>query len=309
LTRDDTCREHNFLNPSRDMIDQFPHAPAAISNTRKVAESCLSNWDLNRIVFPCFENMGDREAFDRLYQATLKGCRQRYGTITRAVKERVDHEMRIIREKNFAHYFLVVADITKRARRSCGRGSAAASIVAYALGITHVDPIKHNLFFERFLNPGRMDPPDIDVDFAWDERDQVIDYVFARYGNRRAAMVANHNTFAARAAIREVAKVFGLTDREIGRVTDKIGFKWRLREIWKELSRHPKLRGIEFEKPWVKSCVPLPGLRPISIISPPTAAVWWWCPMKSVDTVRWRSPPAVSRCSSGKRTPWKMQVW
>jgi len=250
LTRDDTCREHNFMNASRDMIDQFPHAPVAIENTLKIAESCLSNWDLDRIVFPCFENIDNNEAFDRLYRATLAGCRRRYGEITPAVKERIEHEMGIIREKNFAHYFLVVADITKRAHRSCGRGSAAASIVSYALGITHVDPIKHNLFFERFLNLGRMDPPDIDVDFAWDERDRVIDYVFAKYGNRRAAMVANHNTFAARAAIREVAKVFGLTESEIGRVTDKIGFKWRLREIRGELSRHPKLRGIEFEKPW-----------------------------------------------------------
>ena len=158
--------------------------------------------------------MTDQEAYQRLYQATMEGCRRRYGTITRAVRERVEHEMKIIREKNFAHYFLVVADMTKRALRSCGRGSAAASIVSYALGITHVDPIKHNLFFERFLNPGRMDPPDIDVDFAWDERDQIMDYVFAKYGNRRAAMVANHNTFGARSAIREVAKVFGLTGRD-----------------------------------------------------------------------------------------------
>lgn len=250
LTSEDTCREQNFLNAANAMIDQFPHAPAALANTLKIAESCLSDWDLGQIIFPCFEDMDNREAFERLYQATLEGCRKRYGKITKAVKERVDHEMRIIRKKNFAHYFLVVADITKRARRSCGRGSAAASIVSYALEITHVDPIKHNLFFERFLNPGRMDPPDIDVDFAWDERDQVIDYVFARYGNRRAAMVANHNTFAARSAVREVAKVFGLTDNEIGRVTDKIGFGWRLKEIWRELSRHPKLRGIKFEKPW-----------------------------------------------------------
>ncbi len=250
LTPEDTCREHNFLNASRAMIDQFPHAPAAISNTLKVADACLSDWDLDRIIFPHFENMDDGEAFDRLYQATLEGCRKRYGKVTRVVKERIEHEMRIIREKNFAHYFLVVADITKRARRSCGRGSAAASIVSYALEITHVDPIKHNLFFERFLNPGRLDPPDIDVDFAWDERDEVIDYVFAKYGNRRAAMVANHNTFAARAAVREVAKVFGLTDKEIGRVTKRIGFNWRLREIWRELSRHPTLRGIEFGKPW-----------------------------------------------------------
>jgi error-prone DNA polymerase len=77
------------------------------------------------------------------------------------------------------------------------------------LGITHVDPIKHHLFFERFLNMGRVDPPDIDVDFAWDEREQVIDYIFATYGNRRAAMVANHNTYGTKSAIREVAKVFG----------------------------------------------------------------------------------------------------
>ena len=185
-----------------------------------------------------------------LYQATLAGCRKRYGRITPEVTDRIDHEMRIIREKNFAHYFLVVADITKRAQRSCGRGSAAASIVAYGLGITHVDPIRHNLFFERFLNPGRMDPPDIDVDFAWDERDRMIDYAFAKYGPRRAALVANHNTFGARSAIREVARVFGLTDREIGRVTAKIGFGWRLKNTRKDLSRNPRMRGIEFKAPW-----------------------------------------------------------
>ncbi|MEE9613265.1 MAG: DNA polymerase III subunit alpha, partial [Desulfatiglandales bacterium] len=252
LTDDAICREHNFLKSPWAMIDQFPQAPAAVSNTLKIADACVSNWDFGRIIFPRFDNMDDREAFNRLYQDVLEGCRWRYGEITPAVKQRVEHEMRIIRGKNFAHYFLVVADITRRARRSCGRGSAAASIVSYALAITHVDPIKHNLFFERFLNLGRMDPPDIDVDFAWDERDQVIDYVFARFGNSRAAMVANHNTFAARAAIREVAKVFGLTEREIGRVTDRVGFGWHLGKFRNELTRHPKMRGIEFKKPWDK---------------------------------------------------------
>jgi error-prone DNA polymerase len=232
------------------MIDQFPHAPRAVFNALEVAEACLSNWDFSQIIFPHFEQMTDREAYNRLYRATMEGCRRRYGTITRAVRERVEHEMKIIREKNFAHYFLVVADITKNAFRSCGRGSAAASIVSYALGITHVDPIKHNLFFERFLNLGRKDPPDIDVDFAWDERDQIIDYVFAKYGNRRAAMVANHNTFGARSAIREVAKVFGLTEAEINHVTHRIGFGWHLRKIWKELENHPKMRGVELKKPW-----------------------------------------------------------
>lgn len=250
LRREDTCREHNFLNSPRSMMDQFPHAPHAILNTLEVAERCQRNWDFPGIVFPGFEQMTDREAFGRLYRATVEGCRQRYGKITREVRDRIEHEMKIIREKNFAHYFLVVADITSKAPRSCGRGSAAASIVSYALGITHVDPIKHNLFFERFLNPGRVDPPDIDVDFAWDERDQVIDYLFARHGNRRAAMVANHNTFGARSAIREVAKVFGLTEAEISRVTGRIGFGWRLKKVWKELATHPKMRGIRFNRLW-----------------------------------------------------------
>ena len=250
ITAGDTCREHCTLNSVRAMADRFPHAPEAVANTVAVAEACRVTWDFGGLVFPCFEQMDDEEVFHRLYAAVLEGCRRRYGTITRAVRDRVDHEMEIIREKHFAHYFLVVADITQRGPRSCGRGSAAASIVSYALGITHVDPIEHNLFFERFLNPGRMDPPDIDVDFAWDERDQVIDYVFSRYGTRRAAMVANHNTFGARAAFRETAKVFGLTDREIGRVTGRIGSSWRVKEVREELSGHPRLRGVEFGAPW-----------------------------------------------------------
>jgi len=250
LRSEDTCRDHCFLNAPRDMVDLYPHAPAAVSNTLKVAESVLITWDFDRIIFPAFEKLGQEEACNRLYRATMEGCRRRYRRITRQVRERVAHEMEIIRQKGFAPYFLVVADITKRCGRSCGRGSAAASIVSYALGITHVDPIRHNLFFERFLNPGRMDPPDIDVDFPWDERDRVIDYAFARYGSRRTAMVANHNTMGPRSAIREVAKVFGLTDREIGRVTGRIGFGWRLGEAWQELARNPRMRGIRFNKPW-----------------------------------------------------------
>ena len=250
LKREDTCREHSYFNPAEDMISLFPHAPDAIENSMKIADDCMKDWDIFALTFPDFERMTDRDAFERLCHATMEGCRKRYGRITKAVKDRIDHEMEIIREKNFSHYFLVVADMTRKAQRSCGRGSAAASIVSYALGITHVDPIKHNLFFERFLNPGRMNPPDIDVDFAWDEREHVIDYLFARHGNSRAAMVANHNTFGARSAVREVAKVYGLTEKEISSVTQRIGFGWRLQKEWKNLKSHPKMRGVEFKKPW-----------------------------------------------------------
>ena len=101
---------------------------------------------------------------------------------TSRVEARLDKELRIIRDKGFAHYFLVVEEIASQSPRTCGRGSAAASLVAYCLGITHVDPIAHNLFFERFLHEGRVDPPDIDIDFPWDERDAILDFAFARYG-------------------------------------------------------------------------------------------------------------------------------
>jgi error-prone DNA polymerase len=108
--------------------------------------------------------------------------------ITPAIRKRLDHELAIVRGKGFAQYFLVVRDIVRRAPRTCGRGSAAASLISYVLGITHVDPIRFDLFFERFLNPGRVDPPDIDVDFPWDERDDILEWVFRRYGRRRTAM-------------------------------------------------------------------------------------------------------------------------
>ncbi|OQY47131.1 MAG: hypothetical protein B6240_06325 [Desulfobacteraceae bacterium 4572_87] len=250
LAETDLCRDYSFLNAPCHMVDQYPHAPEAVKNTLKVAEQAKVDWDFDRLVFPRFEKVGEEEAFQQLYRDTLAGCRKRYGKMTRQVMARVDHEMRIIHEKNFAHYFLVVADIAGRAQRSCGRGSAAASIVSYALEITHVDPIAHKLFFERFLNPGRMDPPDIDMDFAWDERDAVLDDIFARYGHGHVAMVANHNGFGARSGIREVAKVFGLTDREIGRVTEKIGYGCRLEDMGETLGGHPKMRDVAFEKPW-----------------------------------------------------------
>ena len=139
-----------------------------------------------------------------------EGALWRYGTRSHVVTQRIEKELSVIREKGYADYFLVVDEIVRQAPRTCGRGSAAASIVSYCLGITHVDPIRHHLLFERFLNPGRHDPPDIDIDFPWDERPKILEWVFAQYGHRQAAMVANQNTLATRAALRELAKVYGI---------------------------------------------------------------------------------------------------
>ena len=139
------------------------------------------------------------------------------------VLERLKRELSVIDHQGFAEYFLVVADIARFARKKripmVGRGSAANSIVSYCLGITDVDPLRYNLFFERFMNPERSTPPDIDLDFSWRRRDEVLEYVYRKYGAERVAMICSYVTFSARLAVREIAKVLCLTTKEINRLT------------------------------------------------------------------------------------------
>jgi len=195
----------------------LPHVPEAVANTRRIAEQCHTDWDFKQTIFPSFRQLTSDSAFETLQRKTYDGALWRYGTLSACVRQRVEKELTVIREKGYAEYFLVVDEIVRQAPRTCGRGSAAASIVSYCLGITHVDPIRHNLLFERFLNPGRHDLPDIDIDFPWDERPAILDWVFKQYGHQYAAMVANQNTLATRAALREIAKVYGLPTAEIGK--------------------------------------------------------------------------------------------
>ena len=201
---------------------RYLHCPEALAGMQRVAERCAMRrppW--GEWVFPPFEDLTGPQAFARLEAAARRGAAVRCGSPpARPVLERLDHELGIIREKGLASYFLVVQDIVQRFPVTCGRGSAAASLVAYSLGITHVDPLAHDLFFERFLNRGRADPPDMDVDFPWDERDAVLSYVLERYGPERCAMVANHVGFRARAALREVARVYGIPEEEIREVSE-----------------------------------------------------------------------------------------
>ncbi|MDP2791718.1 MAG: DNA polymerase III subunit alpha [Rectinemataceae bacterium] len=190
-------------------------------------------------VFPRF---GMAEPAALLRSLVLEGAARRYGEVTAAVMERIDYELELIEFKGFCDYFLVVKDIVKRASRICGRGSAAASIVAYCLFITEVDPIRHNLYFERFLNPGRKDPPDIDVDFAWDERDALLAEVVEAYGPEHTARVANHNCFRSRSALRETARAFGMPDAEISSFekslrVDEAGTLASADQEWKKIAR------------------------------------------------------------------------
>ncbi|RQW04994.1 PHP domain-containing protein, partial [candidate division KSB1 bacterium] len=211
-----------WFTSGADMIARFSDCPEAIANALKIARECEFDLDFGGFVFPSFPDTDGEDIFAFLRKKVVAGIHKRYGEMTAVIQERLDHELDIIRDKGFAAYFLVLADVANKVKLTCGRGSAAASIVSYALGITHVDPIRHHLFFERFLNRGRQDPPDIDVDFAWDERDSVLKYLFDKYGPERTAMISNHSTFKARSAVREIAKVYGLADGEINAVTKKM---------------------------------------------------------------------------------------
>ncbi|MGB4068318.1 MAG: PHP domain-containing protein, partial [Nitrospira sp.] len=206
-----------WLMPEPMLTRHLPHVPEAIANTRQIAKQCHTDWDFKQTIFPSFRQLSSDDAFETLQRKTYDGAIWRYGSLSVLVRERIEKELVVIRDKGYADYFLAVDEIVRQAPHTCGRGSAAASIVSYCLGITHVDPIRHNLLFERFLNPGRHDPPDIDVDFPWDERPAILDWVFKQYGHQHAAMVANQNTLATRAALREIAKVYGLPAAEIGK--------------------------------------------------------------------------------------------
>ena len=252
LTTEDTACDSDLMHPPAKMADFFPHCPQALENTQTVAGFCRSDWDFSSTIFPAFRDFGNDAAFDELLRRARAGAVWRYGGIDATVQARLDKELCIIRDKGFSHYFLVVEEISKQSQRTCGRGSAAASLVAYCLGITHVDPIKHNLFFERFLNEGRTDPPDIDMDFPWDERDAILDFAFARYGAKRAAMVANHIGFKARSALREVAKVYGLPDFEIKEITERVSGYWKADQTTAAVAGHPLFRGETLSADWLE---------------------------------------------------------
>ncbi len=242
--------EDRWLKFPAEMARRYPHLPVALENTLRIAEACSDDPGIGTLIFPAFETPDGSDDFDYLREQCYRGAERRYGELSDSVVKRLEHELAIIKAKGFASYFLVVQDIVRQSARTCGRGSAAASLVSYCLGITHVEPITHNLFFERFLNEGRADPPDIDIDFPWDERDAVLDYVFRKYGAERTAMIANHVGFRARAAVREVAKVYGLPEAEIKAVTERMGYYWSIRHLPEFVTHDPVYRDMDLREPW-----------------------------------------------------------
>lgn len=238
-----------WLKPAEVMAGHFPDAPEALANTVKLAESCHTAWDHFPPVFPHYADQA-QDHLTLLWDECHRGIAWRYGESNAILERRLEEELTLIHAKGYVDYFLVVADIVRRRPIHCGRGSAAASLVSYLLGITHVDPIRHNLLFGRFLNPQRKDPPDIDVDFPWDERDALHEELRQYYGTERLATVANHVGFGARAAVREVARVYGMPAAEIKEVTRRMSCYTDPQDILGRVASHPKFRGCPLDPPW-----------------------------------------------------------
>jgi DNA polymerase III subunit alpha len=214
--------DHFYFKSPQEMASDFPGYEHAMRRTLEIAERCYVTIDLGRLLLPKFPTPDDRDAFEYLVELTEKGLQKRYERETPELQERLKFELKTIRELGFTDYFLIVWDFIAFAKRNGipvgpGRGSAAGSLVAYCLEITDIDPMKYDLLFERFLNPGRKSMPDMDIDFAVDGRDRVINYVAEKYGRDRVAQIITFSTMAARAAVRDAGRVleipYGVVDK------------------------------------------------------------------------------------------------
>ena len=200
-----------YLKSEDEMRSLFSDTPDALENTEKIAERCNVEFEFGKIKLPRFD-IGDRDHFEYLKEKSLIGLEKNYGDKPeKCVTERLDYELSVINKMGYVDYFLIVADFVNYAKShgipvGPGRGSGAASLVAYCIGITGIDPIKYNLFFERFLNPERVSMPDFDIDFCFVNRQKVIDYVIDKYGSDRVSQIVTFGTMAARAAVRDVGR-------------------------------------------------------------------------------------------------------
>jgi len=245
--------EFYFKNPE-SIEKEWKMLPEALTNSEIIANECNVDLKLNEYKFPVYSISEKTSAETLLWKESYKGLVKRYDVVTELAKKRIEMELSVISEMGFSNYFLIVWDIVNEAKRrgmmTIGRGSAANSLVAYCLEITKIDPLQHNLYFERFLNKARTSPPDFDIDFSWKERDEIIKYIFEKYGYENVAMISTTVTFKARSAFREVAKAFGLTNEEISRFSKKI--PWTNAENLPHLAElFPESKGLNLKiEPW-----------------------------------------------------------
>ena len=215
-----------YFKTQDEMFHLFKEFPQAIENTRKIADSIdltLPMGESHLPNFPIPDNASTEDPDEYLRSLTNSGAENHYGELSPRIQKRIDHELNVIKNMGFAGYFLITADFVKYAKESMipvgpGRGSAAGSIVSYALGITSIDPLKHDLLFERFLNPDRISMPDIDIDFCIERRGEVIDYIKDQYGESSVTQIITFGKMKAKQVVRDVGRVMGYSFSEVDKI-------------------------------------------------------------------------------------------
>ena len=238
-----------YLKSTDEMYDLFSMVPEACENTNKIAEQCNFEFTFGETKLPYFkapDGMENQAYFEKL---CWEGLERRYpGKVTDALKERLSYEINVVKTMGYTNYYLIVYDFINYAKSrdipvGPGRGSGAGSLAAYCVGITDIDPIRYNLIFERFLNPERVSMPDFDVDFCYERRQEVIDYVNEKYGRDHVAQIVTFGTMAARAAVRDVGRVMGMSYQDVDRVAKLIPMELKM-TLRKALEVSPDLKAL-----------------------------------------------------------------
>ncbi|MFH1858313.1 MAG: DNA polymerase III subunit alpha, partial [Candidatus Omnitrophota bacterium] len=218
--------EFYFKSP-QEMIQMFKDVPEAIRNTVAIAEKCNLEFDFTKMHLPSYQPPEGKSGEDFLRELCEEGLKRRYPSVAKKLIDRLEQELSVIKAAGFISYFLVTWDFVHYAKAKGipvgpGRGSVAGSLTSYALGITDIDPLRYDLLFERFLNPDRVSLPDIDIDFCYERRGEVIDYVTQKYGSQNVAQIITFGTMQARAVIRDVGRVMNMPYPEVDRIAKLI---------------------------------------------------------------------------------------
>lgn len=248
--------EEFYIKSPEEMTSLFEYVPQAIENTKKIAKRCNVDFDFGTRHLPAYAVPDGKDAFEYLRELCQSGLEKRYLPVSDELQKRLDYELGVIKSMGFVDYFLIVWDFIHFAKNNGvmvgpGRGSAAGSIVAYSLGITTVDPIKYGLIFERFLNPERVSMPDIDIDFAPNGRQKIIDYVVEKYGEGQVAQIITFGTMKAKLAIRDVGRALDIPYAEVDKVAKLVPFDLKM-TISKALDISTELHALYENDPQIK---------------------------------------------------------
>ena len=248
-----------YIKSPEEMESLFAYAPSAIQNTAEIAKRCSFDFDFKSKHLPSYAVPNGKSAWEYLNELCKSGLEKRYNPVTPELEQRLGYELSVIKNMGFVDYFLIVWDFINYAKNNGvgvgpGRGSAAGSMVSYTLGITDIDPIKYSLIFERFLNPERVSMPDIDIDFAPEGRQKVIDYVVEKYGKDNVAQIITFGTMKARLAVRDVGRALNISYAETDKVAKLIPNDLGI-TIDKALEVSAELREIYEAEPKIKELI------------------------------------------------------